>query len=200
MNEKTKKVLKILLGIFTFLIIVGIILSILFLYKYIAYLKNKDDIDNIYNIYNNDNRQEIVNQYTDDNSLGVPTNDGTIAIATLEIPSIDFKNIVVEGTTQNDLAKGIGLFEHSNILDGNVCLAGHNSNRLLANLKDVKEGDIIKYSSCLGNRTYKVSHIEQIEETNWSYLEDTEDNRITIITCVKGQKNLRLCVQAKEVK
>lgn len=200
MNEKTKKVLKILLGIFTFLIIVGIILSILFLYKYIAYLKNKDDIDNIYNIYNNDNRQEIVNQYTDDNSLGVPTNDGTIAIATLEIPSIDFKNIVVEGTTQNDLAKGIGLFEHSNILDGNVCLAGHNSNRLLANLKDVKEGDIIKYSSCLGNRTYKVSHIEQIEETNWSFLEDTDDNRITIITCVKGQKNLRLCVQAKEVK
>ena len=81
-----------------------------------------------------------------------------------------------------------------------LCLAGHNSNKLLANLKNVKEGDLIKYSSCLGNKEYKVSHIEQIEETDWSYLEDTEDNRLTIITCVKGQKNLRLCVQAKEVK
>lgn len=201
--RNVKKVLKILLGLFFIVVIVGIILSVLFLYKYIEMQKstsNYDDVDRIYNIYNNDNRQEIVNQYTDDNSLGVPTDDGTLAIATLEIPSINFKNIVVEGTTQNDLSKGIGLFEHSNILDGNVCLAGHNSNKLLANLKNVKEGDIIKYSSCLGNKTYKVSHIEQIEETNWSLLENTPDNRLTIITCVKGISHLRLCVQAKEVK
>lgn len=197
---KYKKVLKVLLSIFIIITIIGFSLSILFLYRYINYLKNKDNIDNIYNIYNSDNRQEIVNNYTDDNSLGVPTEDGTIAIATLEIPSIDFKNIVVEGTTQNDLAKGIGLFEHSNILDGNVCLAGHNSNKLLAKLKDVQIGDIIKYSSCLGNKEYKIVTKEQIEETNWSYLEDTEDNRITIITCVKGQRNLRLCVQATEIK
>lgn len=198
MNAKTKKILKVLLGIFIVFVIIGIILSVFFLYKYLDYLKLQNDIDNIYNIYNNDNRQEIVNQYTEDKSLGVPTNDGTLAIATLEIPSIDFKNIVVEGTTQNDLAKGIGLFEHSNILDGNVCLAGHNSSKLLANLKNVKEGDIIKYSSCLGNKTYKISSIKQIQETDWSFLENTDDNRLTIITCVKGKRNLRLCVQALE--
>lgn len=198
MNKKKSKILKILLVIFIVLILIGFTLSIYFLYTYFNFQKDKN-IDNVYNIYNNDNRQEIINQYTNDESLGVPIDDSTLAIATLEIPSINFKNIVVEGTTQNDLAKGIGLFEHSNILDGNVCLAGHNSNKLFANLKDVKEGDIIKYSSCLGNKEYKVSTIQQIEETNWSLLEDTIDNRITIITCVKGKKNLRLCVQGLEI-
>ena len=120
------------------------------------------------------------------------------AIGTLEIPSINFKDIVVEGTDQAALAQGIGLFEHSNILEGNVCLAGHNTYRFLANLKNVQEGDIIKYSSALGNKEYKITTIKQIQETDWSMLQDTEDNRITIITCVRNKPELRLCVQAIE--
>lgn len=181
-------------------------------YKYIQQQRQiQDNISYIYNIYNNDNRKEIINEYSttvnnNETTLGVPveseTNESEIlnALATLEIPSINFKNIVIEGTTQDALAQGIGLFEHSSILQGNVCLAGHNTTRFLANLKEVKEGDIIKYSSCLGNREYKITTIKQIEETDWSMLEDTEDNRITIITCVKNQPTLRLCVQGIEIK
>ena len=37
-----------------------------------------------------------------------------------------------------------------------------------------------------------------INEEDWSYLGATEDNRITLITCVTGQKDKRLCVQAIE--
>ena len=37
-----------------------------------------------------------------------------------------------------------------------------------------------------------------IDETDWSYLQETEDNRLTLITCVKGQSDKRLCVQAVE--
>ena len=37
-----------------------------------------------------------------------------------------------------------------------------------------------------------------IEETDFSYLKSTDDNRITLITCVSGQKEKRLCVQAVE--
>lgn len=37
-----------------------------------------------------------------------------------------------------------------------------------------------------------------IYETDWSYLEETEDNRITLITCVRNRPNKRLCVQAIE--
>lgn len=207
MKDKTKHILKIILIILSCLIVVGT--SAFLAYKYIENQRIQQNISNIYNIYNNDNRQDIINQYhnvNNENTLGVPVaseenkEEPLNAIATLEIPSINFKDIVIEGTTQDALAQGIGLFEHSSILQGNVCLAGHNTTRFFANLKDVKQGDRIKYSSCLGNKEYEITTIKQIEETDWSMLEDTEDNRLTIITCVKGQKNLRLCVQALEVK
>lgn len=207
MKDKTKNILKIILILLSCLIVIGA--GVFLAYKYIENQRIQDNINNIYHIYNNDNRKDIINQYhtiNNENTLGVPVesetnkNETLNAIATLEIPSINFKDIVIEGTSQDALAQGIGLFEHSSILQGNVCLAGHNTSRFFANLKDVKQGDIIKYSSCLGNKEYTISTIKQIEETDWSMLEDTEDNRITIITCVKGQKNLRLCVQAKEVK
>lgn len=203
-----KGLLKIILIILSYLIVIST--GAFVAYKYIQQQRQiQDNISYIYNIYNNDNRQEIINEYpttvnNNETTLGVPveseTNESKTlnALATLEIPSINFKDIVIEGTTQDALAQGIGLFEHSSILQGNVCLAGHNTTRFFANLKNVKQGDIIKYSSCLGNREYKITTIKQIEETDWSMLEDTEDNRITIITCVKGQSNLRLCVQAVE--
>ncbi len=210
MKEKTKHLLKIVLIVLSVLIVIGT--GVFCAYKYIQNKQIQDNINYIYNIYNNDNRQDIINQYTTNNdntsqnTIGVPVvseennNETLNAIATIEIPSINFKDIVIEGTTQDSLAQGIGLFEHSSILKGNVCLAGHNTTRFLANLKNVKQGDTIKYSSCLGNKEYKISTIKQIEETDWSMLENTEDNRLTIITCVKGQRNLRLCVQALEIK
>lgn len=208
MKLKIKKILKISLIILICLIV---LLPIAFVsYKYFREQQQiQDNINQIYNIYNTDDRQDIINEYptsTNETTFGVPViseenEEKTLnAIATLEIPSIKFKDIVISGTTQDSLAQGIGLFEHSNILEGNVCLAGHNSTRFFANLKNVKQGDIIKYSSCLGNREYKITTIKQIEETDWSMLENTIDNRITIITCVKGQSNLRLCVQGIEIK
>lgn len=205
-----KGLLKIILILLCCFIVIGT--GAVIAYKYIQQQRQiQDNISYIYNIYNNDNRQEIINEYpttvnNNETTLGVPveseTNESQVlnALATLEIPSISFKDIVIEGTTQDALAQGIGLFEHSSILQGNVCLAGHNTTRFFANLKNVKEGDIIKYSSCLGNREYEITTIKQIEETDWSMLEDTEDNRITIITCVKNQPTLRLCVQGIEIK
>lgn len=210
MKEHIKKALKIILIILSCLIVIAT--GVFICYKYLQEQKQiQENISHIYHIYNNDNRQEIINEYpttvnNNETTLGVPVESETKedeilnAIATLEIPSISFKDIVIEGTTQEALAQGIGLFEHSSILQGNVCLAGHNTTRFFANLKDVKQGDIIKYSSCLGNREYEITTIKQIEETDWSMLEDTEDNRLTIITCVKNQPKFRLCVQAIEIK
>jgi len=39
-----------------------------------------------------------------------------------------------------------------------------------------------------------------IEDTDWSYLQKTKENRITLITCVKNQPTKRLCVQGIEIK
>ena len=200
MKESTKKVLKIV--IISCSIFIIIVLSVFGIYKYMKYKKIQDNINSVYNIYNDNNRNEIVTDFN--NTVGTPieseTNKGQYlnAIGTLEIPSINFKDIVVKGTNQASLAQGIGLFEHSNILEGNVCLAGHNTYRFLANLKNVQQGDIIKYSSALGNKEYRITTIKQIQETDWTMLDDTEDNRITIITCVRNKPELRLCVQGIE--
>lgn len=170
----------------------------------------QDNIEYIYNIYNNDNSQEIFQEYiTNQETPGVEIQtktenivDDTIttqpAVAVLEIPKIEFKDIVFEGTTQDVLANGIGLFEHSPILNGNVCLAGHNTSRFFKRLNELEIGDTIKYLSCLGMKEYVVSDIQIISETDWQMLESTEDNRITIITCVKDTPEVRLCVQAIE--
>ena len=184
MNEKTKRVLKIVIISCSILILIS--LSVFEIFKYIEYRKIQDNINSVYNIYNDSNRNEVITNFN--NTVGTPVESEIDkskylnAIGTLEIPAINFKDIVVKGTDQLALAQGIGLFEHSNILEGNVCLAGHNTYRFLANLKYVKEGNIIKYSSALGNKEYKVTTIKQIQETDWTMLEDTEDNRITIIT------------------
>lgn len=200
MKESIKKVLKI--AAISCSILIAIILTIVGIFKYIEYKKIQDNISIVYNIYNDSNRNEIITDFN--NTVGIPIESETDeeqylnAIGTLEIPSINFKDIVVKGTNQSSLAQGIGLFEHSNILEGNVCLAGHNTYRFLANLKNVQKGDTIKYSSALGNKEYRITTIKQIQETDWTMLEDTEDNRITIITCVRNKPELRLCVQGIE--
>ena len=200
MKESTKKVLKIIAISCSILIIISIfIFSIL---KYIEYRKVQENIETIYEIYKDDNKNEIITDYN--NTVGTPieseTDEGQYlnAIGILEIPSINFKDIVVYGTTQESLAQGIGLFENGRILEGNVCVAGHNTYRFFANLKNVRKGDIIKYSSALGNKEYIVTTVKEIKETDWTMLDNTKDNRITIITCIRNQPELRLCVQGIE--
>ncbi len=45
---------------------------------------------------------------------------------------------------------------------------------------------------------YLIDKIEIIRNTDWSYLEKTEENKITLITCVENEPNLRRCVQATQ--
>ena len=40
---------------------------------------------------------------------------------------------------------------------------------------------------------------EIIDEEDWSYLQETEDNRITLITCEENREEYRRCIQALEV-
>ena len=133
-------------------ILIALIISIsigttVFLVRYEIQQKEiRDNIEYVYNIFNNDNSQEILKNYiTEQKEIGVSLESKTEnvgnkinAIAILEIPKIEFKDIVLEGTTQNILAEGIGLFEHSPIFNGNVCLAGHNTTRFFKRLNELK--------------------------------------------------------------
>lgn len=122
----------------------------------------------------------------------------TNVIGTLEIPSINLKLSIAEGIENDVIAKYVGHFPSTALINGNVGLAGHNTTEFFANLKKLKEGDEIVYNFLLGSKTYIVNTIVEIQEDDWSYLEDTEDNRITLITCIKNQPTKRLCIQATE--
>lgn len=123
-------------------------------------------------------------------------------IGTLTIPDILLDNAPIrESVELSTLSKTIGHFPSTSIYEGNVGLASHNSGsqgEFFKNLKKIKIGSEIFYQTNYGTKRYVVTTKEIISEEDWSYLQETEDNRITLITCVAGQKDKRLCVQAIE--
>jgi len=123
-------------------------------------------------------------------------------IGTLTIPDILLDNAIIkEGTELQTLSSAIGHFTSTSLYAGNVGLASHNvgeSGDYFKNLNKIKKGSEIYYQTNFGTRRYVVKTIEIIDETDFSYLQTTKDNRITLITCVHNQPTKRLCVQAVE--
>ena len=121
-------------------------------------------------------------------------------IGTLTIPDILLDNAPIrESVELSTLSETIGHFPSTSIYEGNVGLASHNSGSqgdFFKNLKKIKIGSEIFYQTNYGTKRYVVTTKEVISEEDWSYLQETEDNRITLISCLAGQKDKRLCVQA----
>jgi sortase (surface protein transpeptidase) len=44
-----------------------------------------------------------------------------------------------------------------------------------------------------------VDKMEVIFEDDWNLLENTNENKVTLITCIANKRNQRLCVQASEI-
>lgn len=192
MNNKTKKFLEILL------IFLMIVFAILF---------------GIYtgeNIYNRNMIKKVSKVYTEnidiqnDNSKNIEETkieiDGKNVLGVLKIEKINFEGLVYEGTDSKLLNKGVGHFEQTPVLEGNPCFAAHNYYKYWAKLHNLKNGDSISYISYLGTKNYEVSKVVEISEKDWSLLKNTDENIITLITCIKNQPEKRLCVQAKEIK
>jgi LPXTG-site transpeptidase (sortase) family protein len=123
------------------------------------------------------------------------------SVGALEIPSLGISVKAFEGTDSDSLAKGVGHFPESSGWNGNICVAGHNrgAKYTIGAIKDLTPGDTVKYTTLLGTRTYSVSFVSYISSGDWTYLSPAPDNRITIITCLAGHPELRVCVQAVEV-
>ena len=120
----------------------------------------------------------------------------------LEIPVINLKAEIREGTTKEIMDDYIGHFEETKKEEGNVGLAAHNrgyKNNYFENIKNLKEGDKVHYKYKNFEKEYVVTKQNIIKDTDWSDLENTDDNTITLITCVENQKEYRRCIQAKEL-
>lgn len=200
MQGKKRKVIIITISILLILAVISVTCLNLF---------QKKNIHDIYKIYNNEDVQNRLDKESNQIGKDSVTNDSLENIiekrnnenvlGIIKIDKINYEGLIYEGTSLSTLSKGVGHFENSSYFEGNVCLANHNTIGQWSKLHTLEIGDIISYTSFLGSKQYRVESIKQIEETNWDMLRETKDNRITLITCIKGKPALRLCVQAIEV-
>ena len=93
-------------------------------------------------------------------------------LATLKIPSLNVNVKVYEGTGSSILAKGAGHFDDTSIWDGNCAIAGHNrgTNCYFGEIHNLNVGDTITLTTKLGTRTYSVTSVNKISETDNSLL------------------------------
>ena len=120
---------------------------------------------------------------------------------TLEIPRIFLEAEIAEGTSQEVMNSKIGHFKETSKTTGNVCLAAHNRGynvNYFQNIKLLKAGDIIKYKYDKFVKEYSVTENVIIQETDLTCLEETEENSITLITCVENEPEYRRCVRGVE--
>ena len=121
------------------------------------------------------------------------------SIGTISIPSINLKNAPVMGSVElSDLSKGTGHFENTPVFDGNVGIAGHN-NTHFKYLVNVDIGDQIQYTVNGVTRTYQVTDMRAISDTDWGVFTDYGDNRLTLVTCEHLVPNSRIAVTAIQV-
>lgn len=121
----------------------------------------------------------------------------------LKIQKINLEAKINEGTTKEVMDEYIGHFEETPKELGNVGLAAHNrgyKNNYFENLKKLQIGDEITYIYKGKEKNYKVSKISIIKDTDWSMLENTEENELTLITCVENESEYRRCVKAEEIR
>ncbi len=170
-------------------------------------------INKIVNIYENikvyfiekdHNKNEEIIEYSESKEMSKGTKEEFQEdIWQVEIPKINLVAPISEGTSQEVMLEFVGHFEDTSKWQGNVGLAAHNRGypiNYFSKVKDLIEGDEIIYKTKYGIRTYRVEVVTIIEDTDWSYLQETQENKITLITCVEDKPNLRLCVQGIEIK
>ena len=118
------------------------------------------------------------------------------SLGRLEIPALDLNVKIYQGTDSKTLAKGVGHFEDTSIWNGNVCLAAHNrgANSYFGQIHTLDIGDKITLTTKLGTRTYKVTDVSKVSETDRGGLADSGENMLTLYTCVRNQRDQRWCV------
>ncbi|MDD3304277.1 MAG: sortase [Clostridia bacterium] len=121
-------------------------------------------------------------------------------IGYLSIPKIGLYNAPIEcGTTSLVLSRAIGLFSHSNISYGNICLAAHNRSDTVDYFNQLwmlTAGDEMIIRTKEKISAYIVVFSDEILNSDWSYLKNTEEEWITCITCINNRPDKRLCVRA----
>lgn len=122
-------------------------------------------------------------------------------IAAIKIPKINISYPVINDYSEKNLniapTKFVG--PEPNTV-GNFVIVGHNNwnKDFFSNLNKLEKNDIVELADITGKKiTYKVSDIYEVNQDDFSCLaQDTNGNiELTLITCIKHQKNKRLIVK-----
>lgn len=119
----------------------------------------------------------------------------------IEIPAISLIANISEGTDEETLNEYVGHFSSTPKAEGNIGLAAHNRGypiNYFAKLKELEGGEEIIYTYGENIKTYVVVKNIKISDIDWSYLENSNENKITLITCIENEPAYRRCVQAIE--
>ena len=176
--------------IFVLFIVLILIVAIGFLFSYDKKVIEQEKQNTSEQL---DNTEDVEQKVTEDDGFEEDL------IGSLKIEKINLNGTVKEGSTNEILRDYIGHIEETAKYDGNVGLAAHNRGNkysYFARINELEPGYEIIYTTKYGERKYIVDTKKEILETDWSNLEGTSDNRLTLITCIKNKVNQRLCVQA----
>lgn len=164
--------------------------------------------DGIYNQYDGINRASVeeVKSFMDSNKYNDVINN--YATGTISIPSIDTKLPIIEGTTNEHLWAGATTYRADQSLShGNYTLLSHNTGydgMLFSSLGNVSKGDKINVTSYKNGSkekmTYRVTSKKVVSYKEGDVLSDTDEQKLTLITCdVSRPTNNRLVVTAEPV-
>lgn len=186
-------------------------LIIFFLTNHYQIISNKFNLPLNLNIFkinpivvelsSNNINQETEEKIEIQNNQKSATNEKNTKSWIIKIPKISLEAEISEGTSKEIMDKFVGHFEETTKISGNVGLAAHNRGYPVNYFRDIKllkDGDEIIYKYNNVEKIYTVIVNKIIKDTDWNLLENTQDNRITLITCVENEPEYRRCVQAKE--
>lgn len=147
--------------------------------------KTGDDLKKVEHDTNNNNDTNIERQHADDGLLEI---EGIDVIGIMEIPKIDLRVAVAEGTDKQTLKKAVGHFEGTAMPGeaGNFAVAGHRSytyNEFFNRLDEMEIGDEIRVKTTKGEFVYEVTDIFVVEPHEVWVLDPTPEPTITLVTC-----------------
>jgi sortase A len=122
----------------------------------------------------------------------------------IEIPSLNMKVMIQEGTDSRTLQRGIGHITGTASLGqpGNVGLAGHRDT-FFRDLRNIHKGDEITLVTLTGDTHYRVDQISIVGPRDSGVLRDSGNNVLTLVTCYPfnyiGSAPKRFIVRAKQM-
>lgn len=119
----------------------------------------------------------------------------------IEISKISLNANISEGITKEVLNQYVGHFENTSKQEGNIVLAAYNRSRDVNYFKDLKllqKGDEIKYKYNEYEKIYEIEKCRIIKDTECQYLEETDENILTLITFIENHPEYRRCIRAVE--